>query len=66
MGTRGRTGFAFRETPFGRSMGPHDLNAGLISPSMAFHLDPPHIGQVILLPFFSEPNNFSLKLSKIS
>lgn len=47
-------------------MGPHDLNAGLISPSMAFHLDPPHIGQVILLPFFSEPNNFSLKLSKIS
>ncbi|MCY3802034.1 MAG: hypothetical protein OXG46_10690 [Chloroflexi bacterium] len=46
-------------------MGPHDLNGGLISPSIAFHLDPPHMGQVILRPFLSEPNSLSLKLSKI-
>ena len=46
-------------------MGPHDLNGGLISPSIAFHLDPPHMGQAILRPFLSEPNSLSLKLSKI-
>ena len=46
-------------------MGLHDLNGGLISPSMAFHSERPQIGQIIFLPFLSEANSLSLKLSKI-